>query len=317
MKATDLITTLKSKLGVSTDGELARALSITQTTLVNWKNEDELTPRKLAEVFAKLVAEKKKRNNHNGPMVVKALKKKFDLTTDKDLVEKLGITTQRLQYWKKDEPLTAKLISEAVHGAFRTSKQLTETTSILFLVEFFPINKTSVGTAGKYEMFHVANPQGKSYSAGLKRELERAKGVYVFYDSRGHAIYVGRTIKQTLWAEMTNAFNRERDVQTIRRVDHPLKNQIEFATAHKHVRQIVPRSVKIHDLAHYFSAFEVKGGLIEEVESILVRAFCNDLLNKKVEYTHGQKTTKRKKAASRIARKRGRKKPSVVRKRRK
>lgn len=313
MKATDLINTLKAKLRVSTDGQLASALSITQATLVNWKSGEELTPRKIAEVFSKLVKERQRQSKHNGPAVVSAIKKKFDLTTDVQLVEKLGISTQRLQYWKKDEALTAKLIAEAVHGAFNASQRITETSSILFLVEFFPISKLEVGKAGKFEMFSVSDPQRQSYMAGLRKELDRAKGVYVFYDSRGQAIYVGRTTQQTLWAEMTNAFNRERDVQLIKRVDHPLKNKIAFTTAHNNVRQIVERSVKIHELAHYFSAFEVKGALIEEVESILVRAFCNDLLNRKVEYTHKQKATKkRKKAAKGATKKSAPKKRKVV-----
>jgi hypothetical protein len=48
-------------------------------------------------------------------------------------------------------------------------------------------------------------------------------------------------------------------------------------------RQIRLRAVPLHDLAAYLSAYRVVDGLIGELESLLIRAFANDLLNVRME----------------------------------
>jgi hypothetical protein len=60
--------------------------------------------------------------------------------------------------------------------------------------------------------------------------------VYVFFDSRGQAIYAGKAKRQTLWKEMTAAFNRARDsVQRIKRVRHP-KRRVAYRTSDEKAR---------------------------------------------------------------------------------
>lgn len=49
----------------------------------------------------------------------------------------------------------------------------------------------------------------------LRQYLEGAKGIYFFYDSGGKILYTGKTEKQTLWKEMNNAFNRERQAHKV------------------------------------------------------------------------------------------------------
>ena len=48
--------------------------------------------------------------------------------------------------------------------------------------------------------------------------------IYTFHDSRGRALYAGKAIKLGLWVEMINAYNRDREVQTVRRMAHPTKH---------------------------------------------------------------------------------------------
>ena len=114
---------------------------------------------------------------------------------------------------------------------------------------------------------------------------------YIFYDSQGRALYVGRTEKQHLWGEMRNAFNRSREIQKIRTVNHPTRNQ-PFRTSEEKARQIVERQVKLYDLAHYFSAYEVAESMIPELEAMLVRGFANDLLNQRMERFDQQRSVR-------------------------
>jgi len=123
-------------------------------------------------------------------------------------------------------------------------------------------------------------------------ELASSKGIYIFFDSRGQAIYTGKAHRQTLWKEMNLAFNRDRgEVQKIKRVSHPEQKRI-YRTSEEKDRQITDHVVPLHDLASYFSAYVVTDGLIGKLEAMLVRSFANDLLNIRME-RFGQKIHKK------------------------
>ena len=107
-------------------------------------------------------------------------------------------------------------------------------------------------------------------------------GLYVFYDSRGKALYVGQTQKQNIWKEMNLAFNRDRSAQVLMLVKHPERN-VEFMPANSKVRQPADTILRLYDLAAYFSAYEVIPEMVDNLEALLVRAFPNDLLNYKME----------------------------------
>ena len=161
----------------------------------------------------------------------------------------------------------------------------TELSTIQPVVEFYRIDKRESGQKARWELFKekadgtIAHP----YRSGLKKSLERARGVYIFFDSRGSAIYAGKAKRQSLWREMNLAFNRNRgEVQQIKRVRHP-ENRVQYRPPEEKSRQIGSHVVPIHELASYFSAYCVSDGMIDELEALLVRSFANDLLNKKME----------------------------------
>ena len=124
--------------------------------------------------------------------------------------------------------------------------------------------------------------QDTLYARGLRAALEKSYGIYVFYDSQGKALYVGKARVQTVWKEMNLAFNRKRDVQMVKLVHHPYRNQ-EFQTGYEKLRQPKATNLKLRDLASYFSAYQVDDEMIEDLEALLVRGFPNDLLNIKME----------------------------------
>jgi hypothetical protein len=65
-------------------------------------------------------------------------------------------------------------------------------------------------------------------------------------------------------------------------VHHPTSN-VKFRSASEKLRQPIPTNMKLHELAAYFSAYSVADEMINELEALLVRAFPNDLLNKRME----------------------------------
>ena len=220
----------------------------------------------------------------NGSEVIEALKKKFREDTDKALKPKIGISGQSIQDWKNRPNIPPLQVAGLVHKASLAGARNSETNPIQPVVEFFQIQKRRSPYKAKYQIFDeiVANKENK-YLKGLKTKLDSNYGVYLFFDSRGQAIYAGRARKQTLWKEVNLAFNRARgEVQKIKRVIHPKRSQ-EYKTSDEKARQIVGQAVSLHELAHYLSAYAVRDGLIDKVEAMLVRSFANDLLNIRME----------------------------------
>lgn len=230
----------------------------------------------------------------DGKSVIADLKKKFELNTDRQLADFLGITTQRIQLWKNRESITARQLSGLIAASIRASEKRTELGAIRPLVEFFELDKCESKHGAKYELFGVKNG-GKDhpYLTGLRDELDSHHGVYVFFDSRGHSIYAGKARKTSLWKEMTSAFNRDRgEVQKIKRVYHPSGQKV-YKTSEEKNRKIISQAVALHEMATYFSAYKVADGMVDEVEAMLVRGFANDLLNIRMEQFGSQRAPKK------------------------
>lgn len=220
-----------------------------------------------------------------GKEVVQELKKKFRVHSDAALGEVLGLSIPAIQNWKKRPRCTLRQVAGLVHAASRSGAVRFRKNAVRPLVEFFEIWPCDSRHGAKYELFDTRDEKGKHhpYFLGLKQELDAHHGVYIFFDSRGQAIYAGKARKQSLWKEMNLALNRERgEVQTIKRVRHP-NRRVEYRTSDEKARQIVDQQVRLWDLAIYFSAYEVAEEMIDDVEALLVRSFANNLLNKRME----------------------------------
>jgi hypothetical protein len=230
--------------------------------------------------------------NMRGKDVIESLKRKFKVKTDNDLGRKLGITVQAIQNWKNRSSITSRQIAGLVSSARVSGGQFLASDSIRPVVEFFPIEKCESKQGAKYELFSVNDKH--PYRKGVRTELIEQRGIYIFFDSRGQAIYAGKARRQNLWKEMTNAFNRDRGkVQKIKRVMHP-KRKVGYKTSLEKTRQIIDHFVPLHDLAGYFSAYAVVDSLINKMEAMLVRSFANDLLNIRMEqFLASKKKTKK------------------------
>lgn len=158
-------------------------------------------------------------------------------------------------------------------------------TSIKPIIEFIELDAVDSKREAKRELFSEQyDDKTYRYLQGVKEALQASFGIYVFYDSRGRAIYAGKAVKQNLWREMNGAYNRNRgDLQTIRLVSHPWERG-SFSTSEEKVRRIVQRPVRLWQIASYVSAYSITDkNLISMFEALIVRAFANDLLNKRME----------------------------------
>lgn len=215
-------------------------------------------------------------------LLLDSLKKKLMTTSQASLAGALGISVQTLHNWKaKDISLSAAQIASAISKSNKAAVKQSQLRTIQPIVEFYEIGACETRQGASLQILdtgHGAN----SYRKGLRASLEQSNGVYIFYDSRGRALYAGKAKDQPLWKEMNLAFNRDRALQKINLTHHPDRNQ-EFQPGHEKLRQPKRTQLALCDLAYYFSAYKIDYGMINDLEALLVRGFANDLLNAKME----------------------------------
>ena len=238
----------------------------------------------------------------NGADLVAELKRKLSITTDRALANHLGMTEIALGGWKRSKtPLTARQVANAIDKASGVAVKKSQSSTLRAIVEFFPIDAVESAGGVKYELF----PAGKDDNplhVQLRTALSKANGIYVFYDSRGRAIYAGKAKETSLWNEMKSAFNRDRDTQKVYRVAHPSRRQT-FKPAYDMPRQPTSTELRLNDLAAYVSVYEVEKAMINDLEALLVRGFANDLLNKRMEKfgtAGGTKAASKKKSPAKV-----------------
>lgn len=218
--------------------------------------------------------------------LINALKKKFKTPTDKALVDRLWITAVTLNNWRNGESnLTLTKIASLIHRTVTKCEKEARLFSIRPIVEYYPVDPSKSARGARWEVFNTSTKKNQRLGK-IKNQLEEANGIYLFYDSQCKALYVGKAKDQSLWHEMNNAFNRERETQKLLTVNHPNTGN-SFSPAHEKPRQITNTYLLLHDLACYFSAYEVEKDLIDNMEAMLVRAFANTVLNARMEKIKG------------------------------
>lgn len=214
--------------------------------------------------------------------LIEALARKLETNSQTELARVLGISVNTLSNWKRqDEDLSPQQVAAALAKSRTAAVSRAQLETIQPIVEFYRIDKCLTKREASWQIFD-GGADAILYAQGLKEELEACGGIYIFYDSRGRALYVGKAKDQSLWREMNLAFNRKREVQKIALVQHPERNQ-EFKPGYEKLRQPKDTLLELSDLAAYFSAYYVDDGMINDLEALMVRGFANDLLNVRME----------------------------------
>jgi len=212
------------------------------------------------------------------------------------LAKLLGMSGQALANWlRRSKDINPAQIANHVAKAMQHAHESAEREAIKPIVEFFALQPADSKQKKRKEIFSPADAAAHPYLSGLREELRAKRGIYVFYDSRGRALYAGKALEQSLWTEIKSALNRDRDLQQVRRVKHP-RTRTVFRTNDEKQRQIVSESLALYSLAKYVSAYSVPRGLIHTLEALLIRGFANDLLNARMERfakPHAKRKSKR------------------------
>ena len=225
--------------------------------------------------------------------LIDKLKEHFGVPGDTDtaLANQMGLTRQKQNSWKTKlanwrktpRPLSSTEILNLIKDIKDTSAKRTRAEIhrefITTIVEYYPIEKVSSRGGKKFE---ISPPDSmKEEWSAIRNDLEKTNtGIYIFYDSSSRAIYVGKTAGQTgsLWARMKGSFNADQQKSRQQyRVDHGKNDKVNS-------RKLGPKGVQLHELARYFSAYRVfEPQFTHNIEALLIRAFADNLMNKKME----------------------------------
>ena len=222
-----------------------------------------------------------------GSELIAALREKFGVKNNANLAKYLGVSgmhPKNLEEQKKDlgpkqiTNLVDKAMTKAQAEGARQKQEEIHKNFIKSIVEYFPIEKVESKHGKNYE---ISPPESyKKKWVTLRKDLQESKsGIYIFYDSSGRAIYVGKTAGTTisLWARMKLSFNH--DQQKSRKlycIDHGPKAKTQ-------AQKLGPKPVQLHELAKYFSAYKIDPYMIHNTEALLIRSFADNLMNKKME----------------------------------
>ena len=219
----------------------------------------------------------------NATELIDALSKKLGTTSQGELATVLGVTVGTLNNWKnRDEDLSPMQVAAALAKSRSAAVRKAQLETIQPIVELYPTIGCSSARDAKWEVFD-GGKDATLYAQGLKAALLDSYGIYIFYDSRGQALYVGKAREQPIRTEMNDAYNRSRGkVQSIKLTHHPDRNQ-EFKPGYQKLRQPKDTKLQLYDLSCYFSAYHVDDEMIEDLEALMVRGFANSLLNVKME----------------------------------
>jgi hypothetical protein len=229
-----------------------------------------------------------------GKDVIQVVKNELGVNRDTELASRLGVSPAAITYWNNRPNLTTTQFARLFRKASKAASKELYVTAIRPIVEFYKIQICKSGQRAQNEVFSIHDNKGiNPFKEGLKNDLVKSHGIYVFFDSRGKAIYAGKARQLRLWTEINKAFNRPRGrVQKIKRIYYP-ESRVAYKTVERKPRQIKNIEVPIYELAAYFSAYYVVDGMIDELEALLVRSFANDLINIKMERFKQQRKRKR------------------------
>ena len=187
--------------------------------------------------------------NHIFSSLLEALEEEYGSVTQQQLAKALSVTQPTISNWNNGAEPSKRNLKRLIEF-FRAHHAATLVKPVL---EFQLIDPVRSGNEWRFSA-------DKDVVEQVREALEGRHGLYLFYDSSGHAIYLGKT-EASLYTE-----SKQRLKATPNRGTY-----VPIKTTKPQMGQV----------ARYLSAYEVANvAAIKNLESFMLRAFANDLRNK-------------------------------------
>lgn len=174
-------------------------------------------------------------------------------TTDRELSEWIGIAPASLSQWRSGfaapQQAALKIIVQHLAACYAEPE-----------AEIEPVSPVRPGAGWQVD-------SDATRRSSLRARLEHRRGVYLFYDSRGHVTYVGQA-KSNLFFEI-----EQRLAQVLR---HGAYTRVPTAG------RLAATDLVQGNVVRYLSAYiTTTGEAAHNLEAILLRAFANNHQNRK------------------------------------
>jgi len=253
-----VLETIKKRLNLKRNDAAGKAIGLSNAS--QYISKPPLTVRGWTSIINKLWNMAYKRGQWAGRHemtleLMQAARSVYGIRTQKELASVFGVQQPTIGNWErgksypKERPITDLLR----HRARLRVEPLAEMKAIV------PHKRGKTWTI-------TARSDRHSY---WKKRLQRKKGIYIFYDSRGSATYVGQS-KVCLFTEIQQRLGAEvRDPRFYHELIKSGSGQSQLVQGH------VTRMLTVYEI--------LDEGAIHNIEALLIRGLANDLMNKHLE----------------------------------
>lgn len=238
--------------------QTAKFLHLSQGRISQLKNSKKTTKRGLRTLFAgTFKAGRKKGHSEVNENLIKAFSEIKGCKTQKAIGKYLNITQGAVAQWKTGH---APISYSMALSILRKIKSVT-------IHPIFELKEVEPGKpGGKWYLFH---DRDNSRRKKLINVLGDRRGVYCYYDSRGHLMYVGKADKTTLANEM--------EARLKARISH---KRLPYGEGLKKIGETLRQGNRVK----YVSAYEVTPReAIPLLEALLIRTTANMQFNNRLE----------------------------------
>jgi DNA-binding transcriptional regulator YdaS (Cro superfamily) len=205
------------------------------------------------------------------------LKRALDVATNAELAKLIGVTPGRVSQIGSVRSVSPKVVAKIVEQAAHLRTREAFAQAIHPIVEFFEVTSSQIRENGRFIPFSRKTTDSRK----LFLQLVNASGLYSYYNSQAEIIYLGKTEKNNLYAELVNSYNRKLTTYEIYCVEHP-SGRFKPRNDDK-LRRIKKIPVRLCDTAGYFSAYSVSSILVGILEALFIRIAPNELINVRIE----------------------------------
>ncbi len=251
-----LVEILNDRLGISNNAKAAKALGVQASNLSSYRNlvdPGKTATKRMIIRLAKAIAKQDSLNTMQ--LLDNIVREKFKKNSSREVASVLGIAKNSRDTYKSTNSAKEVTVKKAIIRAMEKYEEQMIASSLKPLCEYHKItlDKTSKG-------FSIRQSNSNK---SFRTKVENRNGIYIYFDSRCRAFYVGKAQKTELFTEIENRTKKKITVRA---------------------SKVGPKSLLQGEVLSFISAYEVTPpSLIPKLEAILIRVFKNDLTNHKVE----------------------------------
>ena len=258
----ELIEIVGTEFQIKSQKEIAEFLEITQGRVSQISQQAGITKTIIKSLMrAAFNAGKKEAKKEINTTLLDSFKDQKKLGSQTQIAKELGRTPSQINQFYSGKVAISKTVIE----------QLLKDTAKISIKPIFEMMMVDPGRPSGNSWFIFYNDKTGKKSKELKNKVSEKRGIYCYYDSRGHLTYAGKADKTDLFIELQKRLSQE-----------VAKDRLRYWEGLK--KHAKGKKLRQGDFVKFISAYEVTPKeAIPIVEAILIRATGNTQFNNRLE----------------------------------